>query len=100
MIIIYVTHENSEEAQKIVKHLLDKKLIACANTMPITSCYWWEGNQANAEEIVTLLKTRDEFWEQIKTEIESIHPYKIPCILKIDVEANDAFEKWIEEETQ
>ena len=60
MIIIYVTHENKKAAQKIIAHLLDKKLIACANTMAIESCYWWQGEQTKAGEVVTLLKTRTE----------------------------------------
>jgi periplasmic divalent cation tolerance protein len=99
MIIIYVTHENEHEANKVVKHLLDKKLIACSVSMPAKSCYWWEGEQAKADEIVTLLKTREELWDKVKGEIASVHPYKVPCILKIKVEANHEYEQWVREET-
>lgn len=42
-IIIYVTHENIAKAKKITNYLLDKKLIARGNFMPIEACYWWQG---------------------------------------------------------
>ena len=33
--LLYVTHENEEEARKIVSILLSENLIACANIFPI-----------------------------------------------------------------
>ena len=35
MILIYITCKDKEEAKKISKHLLEKKLIACTNMTPI-----------------------------------------------------------------
>ncbi len=99
-IIIYVTHESLDNAQKMVSHLLDQKLIACANFFPISSTYWWKGKIANSNEIVSLLKTKKENWRKLKSEIEKIHPYETPCIMKIDVEANEDYESWINEETK
>ncbi len=100
MILIYCTHKNKEEAEKIAKHLLEKKLIACANFLPIESAYLWKGKVESGKEYVSLLKTQEKHWSRVKEEIEKIHPYEIPCILKIHVEANSSFEKWIQEETQ
>jgi len=37
MILVYVTNENLDQAQKIANYLLQKRLIACANFFPITS---------------------------------------------------------------
>ena len=99
-IILYVTHKNLENAQKVASHLLQKKLIACANFFPITSSYWWKGKIENSEEIVSLLKTRKENWEKVKSEIKKIHPYETPCIMKINAEANADYESWINEETK
>lgn len=98
--IIYVTHENITEAKKISDHLLNKKLIACANFIPIEAAYWWNGTIESENEIVSILKTRNELWEKVKKEIETIHPYDVPCIMKLQVEANDSYEQWIREETE
>jgi periplasmic divalent cation tolerance protein len=99
-IIIYVTHENLENAEKLASHLLQKKLIACANFFPIKSSFWWKGKIENSEEIVSLLKTRKENWEKVKSEIKKIHPYETPCIMKINVEANEDYESWVNNETK
>lgn len=98
-ILIYTTHENKEEADKITSHLLEKKLVACANIFPINSTFWWLWKIERSDEVVTILKTKRENWEIVKKEIKKLHPYKIPCIIKIEVEANEEYENWIREET-
>jgi periplasmic divalent cation tolerance protein len=99
-IIIYITHKNLEEASKITSHLLEKKLIACANIFPIKSSYWWQGKIENEDEVVSIVKTRREHWEKVKSEVKRIHPYEVPCIIKIEVEANEDYESWINSETE
>lgn len=99
-IIIYVTNSNLKEAKKLASHLLKKRLIACANFFPITSSFWWNGKIDNPKEIVSLLKTKKENWTKVKSEIKKIHPYKVPCIMKINVESNKDYESWINQETK
>lgn len=98
-IIIYITHANLQEAKKITSVLLDKKLIACANFFPIESSYWWKGEITSSEEFVSIVKTRKENWRAVKEEVEKLHPYDVPCIMKFEVEANRAYEDWIDKET-
>ncbi len=98
-IAIYITNPNTETAQKIVQHLLEKKLVACANIFPIKSAYWWEGAIATEGEVVCLVKSRPELWEAIQAAVTAIHPYTVPCIMKYEVAANAAYEDWIRAET-
>ncbi len=93
--MIYVTHPSTESARKISSALLEKKLIACANTFPITSNYSWEGEIKEEEEFVSILKAKRDNFDLIKKEIEKIHEYDVPCITKIDVSANSAFDNWV-----
>ena len=51
------------------------------------------------DEIVTILKTKNKNWEKLKSRIAELHPYDVPCIMKIEVEANEGYEKWIREST-
>lgn len=100
-IFIYTTHKNQQEADGIVNALLQKKLIACANFYPIMSRYVWKGAIENSEEVVAILKTRTEKWFQVKEYIESVHPYEVPCIVRLaEVEANGSYEEWIQNETR
>lgn len=98
-IIIYITHPNLEEAKKVSEHLVKQKLAACANFFPITNCYWWKGKVKSEDEFVSILKTRKENWEKVKSAVMKVHPYDVPCIMKIDVEANKEFEDWVNKET-
>ncbi len=93
MKLIYITCKDTEEAEKISKHLLRKRLIACANIFPIKSMYLWEGKITDDNEVVLLAKGMD--YENIKKEVKKIHSYKIPCILKINVDGNSEYLNWV-----
>lgn len=94
-IIVYITHSSEENAQKISDYLLQKKLVACANIFPIKSMYWWNGNIENDDEYVSIVKTATSLWDTLQKEITKIHPYEVPCIMKLQAEANQPYEKWI-----
>lgn len=99
-ILIYTTHKNLEEAQKITNYLLESKLIACVNFFPITSQYRWKGKIETSNEVTTILKTRIDNWDSVKKYIEENHSYETPCVIKLaEVEANDSYSSWIQEET-
>lgn len=98
MILIYITCKDNEEARKISRHLLEKKLVACANIHPTESMYWWENKIQNDNEFVIIAKTKGENYEKVKQEVKKIHSYEVPCILKIDAEANEEYNSWINKE--
>ena len=98
MILVYITNPTKEEAKKIAKHLLEKKLIACANIFPIESMYHWEGKVAEEKEFVLLGKTKEENYAKITDEVEKIHSYDTPCILRLPMEANEKYKSWLGKE--
>ena len=99
-IFIYITNPTKKEARKIAKHLLEKKLIACANIFPISSLYWWKGRITDEKEFVLIAKTKKTNFEKVKNEVERIHSYTIPCIVKIPVSSNKKYYKWLNEVTK
>jgi periplasmic divalent cation tolerance protein len=92
---VYITNPNKKEAKRIALHLLKKKLIACANIFPIDSLYWWGKNIEEVKEFVLIAKTKEENFKKVESEVKKIHPYKVPCITKINVEANEEYENWL-----
>ena len=98
MALIYITCKDKEEAKKISKHLLEKRLIACANIFPIESMYWWKGKIEEVNEHVIIAKGLD--FEKIKQEVRKIHSYDVPAILKIDAEANEEYMDWVKKEVK
>lgn len=98
-IILYITHAHLDDAKKVASHLIEKKLIACANFFPVESLYRWKGKVEETKEVVSLIKTKKEHWTAVKEEVKKIHSYEVPCIMKIEVEANEEYEDWIGSET-
>ena len=99
MILIYITCKDEQEAVKITKHLLRKKLIACNNFFPIKSMYWWKGKIEKDNEIVLLAKTTEDKYDSVVKEVKKIHSYDIPCIMKLKADCNKEYDNWIKEET-
>ena len=99
-IIIYITHKDLSSAKKVCDVLLTKRLIACVNYFPIKSSYHWMGKIEDSKEIVSIVKTRKENWKKVEEEVKKIHPYKVPCIMRIEVDSNKEYDSWIKEETK
>jgi periplasmic divalent cation tolerance protein len=87
----YITNPSKEEAKRIAKHLLDKRIIACANIFPIESMYWWEGKIIEGSEYVLIAKTSIANSHALEEVVTSIHPYKVPCIIRLPASANAVF---------
>ncbi len=94
-IIVYITHATEKVAMKVSNYLVEQKYAACANIFPIKSAYWWKEAVQQESEWVSIVKTIPENWISLKNEIENIHPYEVPCIMKFEVEANESYENWI-----
>ncbi|MBK6621902.1 MAG: divalent-cation tolerance protein CutA [Saprospirales bacterium] len=98
--LIYITHPSEEKAREIGNHLVEKRLAACANIFPISSAYWWQGAIQQEGEWVSIVKTTLPLWEKLKEEVRKIHPYEVPCIVKVEAEANEEYYGWIESEVR
>lgn len=89
------------EAKKITDPLLSQHLIACVNFHTIVSEYHWKNEIAQTEEVVALLKTTIENFEEVAEYVENNHPYDTPCIIKLaEVEANEAYADWLQSEVK
>jgi len=95
MILVYITHPSREKAEKLMRYLLDKRIVACANIFPVESMYWWEGEISYETEYITIIKTVEENFISLKHAVEELHLYQIPCIIKLPVMANQLFVQWI-----
>ncbi len=97
-IFIYITCASEHEAKTIAKTLLNEKLIACANFFPIQSMYWWENKIQESNEWVLIAKTTTEKYTTIQQEIQKIHSYSTPCIIKIPIQPNEVYGTWLNQQ--
>ncbi|MBS3116252.1 divalent-cation tolerance protein CutA [Candidatus Woesearchaeota archaeon] len=94
-IYVYVTVLSNKDAESITEHILKGRIAACVNCFPVKSTYLWKGKIEKANEYVLLIKTIEQLFPQLERKIKKMHPYKIPCITKINVKPNDEYATWI-----
>lgn len=100
-IVVLMTCPNTDEAQTIVDKLLAEKLIACANLVsPVRSLYRWEGKVNTDEEVLAVMKTRQDCFTKLEAAVKSLHSYTVPEIIALPIAAgNQDYLDWIDEST-
>ena len=91
----------ADAAAEIARTLVEERLAACANLIPaIRSIYRWQDKIEDTNEVLLLLKTKTEHFERLKGRLLELHPYEVPEVLAIPVEAGyAAYLEWISRET-
>ena len=91
----------ADAAAEIARTLVEERLAACGNLVPaIRSIYRWQDKIEDTNEVLLLLKTKTEHFERLKGRILELHPYEVPEVLAIPIEAGyAAYLEWIGRET-
>lgn len=79
--LLLTTLPSRDDAVRIANLLIDEKLAACVQLLPIESFYVWEGKTQNENELLVLIKTRTALFEAAIARIKSAHPYTVPQIV-------------------
>ena len=65
-LIVFVTAGSREEAVKIVRVLLDERLIACANIVDsVSSFFWWRGKIEEEKEVLVVMKSSERLFKKL-----------------------------------
>eukprot|EP01121_Diplochlamys_sp_Union-15-3_P004079 TRINITY_DN1404_c0_g2_i2.p1 TRINITY_DN1404_c0_g2~~TRINITY_DN1404_c0_g2_i2.p1 ORF type:complete len:150 (-),score=27.38 TRINITY_DN1404_c0_g2_i2:141-554(-) len=98
----WITTPDHETAAKILKSLLQEKLIACGNIVPnIESHYTWQGNQEKDVEVMLMIKTKSSLIPEVTQHVKSIHPFLVPEVITVELnEGNEEYYKWIDKNTK
>jgi periplasmic divalent cation tolerance protein len=98
--VMLTTTPTREGATKIAKMLIEEKLAACVQLMPIESFYVWDGRTQNEPEILLLIKTRTALFDSAIARIKAVHPYSVPEIVGTHFQAGfKPYLDWIGETT-
>jgi periplasmic divalent cation tolerance protein len=98
-VTIFTTCGSEETALTIAAAVVDQGYAACVNILPsIKSYYYYKGGTHLDEEVMLMIKTSRERFDEVSRVITELHTYEIPEILMLPVEAcSDSFLEWIEE---
>lgn len=99
---IYLTFPDEASARSLAAHLLQRRLIACANVFgAVTSLFHWQGAVADEAEVVMICKTTADRVAALTKEVEERHPYDVPCVVALPaVGGSAAYLNWVGEETR
>jgi periplasmic divalent cation tolerance protein len=86
------------DAHSIASTVIDKKLAACVNIVPLVqSLYWWEGKVEQDEEALLVVKTTRAAISQLDELLRTIHPYETFELIALDVVAGSRpYLEWID----
>ena len=101
-LLVFTTLPSADKAAELGKVLVEERLAACANLIPaVRSIYRWQGKLQDENEVLVLLKTRAEHLERLKLRILELHPYEVPEVLAVPVEAGyQPYLDWLAGETK
>ena len=97
-----MTAANKEEAAKIVRCLLDERLIACANLVgPVPSLFWWKGKVDEASEFLVFMKSHKSLFKKLSGRVKEIHSYQVPEILALPIiDGLPSYLEWLDASLQ
>ena len=99
--MLYTTTASEREAVSLAKHLLGKRLIACANIFRIRSVYRWKTKVIDEGEFAVIMKTRTGLLKKAIEEAAEMHSYEVPCLVSYEMGGGlPAYLKWIDGETR
>ncbi|MBO3754944.1 MAG: divalent-cation tolerance protein CutA [Candidatus Brockarchaeota archaeon] len=97
---VLTTTGKREDAVRIAKILLERKLAGCVQIIgPVSSSYWWKGKVEEAEEWLCIIKSKMDLYNELEETIKENHPYEIPEIIAIPiVSGNRSYLEWMNTE--
>jgi periplasmic divalent cation tolerance protein len=98
-VVALSTVGRAEDAERIGRELVERRLAACVNVVPgLTSIYRWKGAIESESERLLVIKTRRERIDDLKTALVSLHPYEVPELVVLPIEGGHApYLAWIGE---
>ena len=87
-LVALTTFASEDDAARVVRVLVEERLIACANLLPgARSIYRWKDGVADEREVVVLMKTRKQDWTALLSRLHELHPYETPECVAVRIAA-------------
>jgi periplasmic divalent cation tolerance protein len=96
--LVLSTADSEEEARKIARALVERRLAACVNIVPhVDSIYRWQGKVGESREWLLLIKTNAESFPAVREAIRKLHSYELPECIAINVaDGSKEYLGWLE----
>ena len=97
-VVVMTTTDDPEEVAALAHGLVEARLAACVQAMPIASTYRWEGAVETADERLLLVKTRADQVPVVKAFLAERHSYDTPeCVVVPVIDGLPAYLAWLDD---
>ena len=98
--LVTTTVASPDEAKTLARALVEARLAACVQVLPMASTYRWEGAVETAAEQLLLCKIRAVDYADVEAEIRARHAYNVPEIIALPIaEGSPGYLGWLSEAT-
>lgn len=101
-LVVLCTVPDEDSARRIAQTLVAEGLAACVNVLPrLTSVYRWEGEVTSGEELLLIIKTRQQRYAPLEARIKELHPYTVPEVIALPIQhGSKDYLDWLLQSTQ
>lgn len=100
IVVMYSTAPPSESAG-LARMLIERRLVACVNIVPVRSMYRWKGEVCDEEEHLLIMKAMRSDADRVIAAIKEQHSYEVPEIIALPVATGyPPYLDWVREETR
>jgi periplasmic divalent cation tolerance protein len=100
-VVVYITVPTPQEAGRLARTLVEERLAACVNRLPVQSTYRWQGQIEEADEVLLIVKTVRTRLDALAARVRALHSYTVPEIISLPLVAGwPPYLAWVHAETQ
>ena len=101
-LLVLSNFPDNDTAKAAATALVKEKLAACVNLIPgVTSIYEWNATIECESEITAPIKTTEATFPTLKQRLAALHPYDLPEIIALPIQAGpEGYLSWIESTVQ
>ena len=98
-LVLFVTCATAEESARIAESLVSERLAACVNVIDgIHSTYWWEGRVTRDREVLMIIKTTNDRYDQLEKRVKELHSYTTPEVIALKIDrGSKQYLDWLNE---
>ncbi len=98
-IVVLSTCSTENEAEKLARLLVGKRLAACVSLIPrVKSFYTWQGALETSDECVLVIKSSRSLFDRLSATLAEAHSYEVPEVIALPiVEGAAPYLKWLGE---